>query len=234
MSETATRSKSAGELRVARRERRATRTSRRRAGRRRRRSRRARSLPHAGSPRQRQKTGRSETRSGRTIEPGWRAAEPRSRSSITSESTSRDMPCSWKSFSSDARLDPRLAARLRDEEDRPRRMALEQARERRPRLRAPLGRAPDDVRHRARAELGHPVGGLARTQPPQLALDVGDDAHGASSAGARSGRRGGSGRRPPSAPSCRSRSSGSSAGRAASRRGSRRRASTAPRPRPRA
>ena len=57
-------------------------------------------VSQAGSPRHRQKTGRSETSSGSTIEAGWRAAVPCRRSSITSESTSRERPCSWKSFSS--------------------------------------------------------------------------------------------------------------------------------------
>ena len=76
-----------------------------------------------------------------------------------------------------ARLDLRLAPRARDQEDRAGGMALEQAGEGRARLRAPLGRAPHDVRHRARAQVGHAVVGLARPQASQLALDVGDDAH---------------------------------------------------------
>ena len=79
-------------------------------------------------------------------------------------------------------------------------------------------RAPHDVRHRARAQVGRAVVVLARAQAPQLALDVGDDAHDPPSGGARSARRGGSDRPPQPAPRCRSRSSGSSAGHAARRR----------------
>ena len=76
-----------------------------------------------------------------------------------------------------ARDDLALAARLGDQEDRPRRVALGQARERHLRLRMPLRRAPDDVRHRARAELRHAVGLLEHAKLPELPFDVGDDAH---------------------------------------------------------
>ena len=83
------RSKRRARLRVGSRRAPATRSSRRRGGRTRRRSRASAWPSQSGSPRQRQNAGRSEMRSGSTIDAGCRAASPRSRSSITSESTSR-------------------------------------------------------------------------------------------------------------------------------------------------
>ena len=94
------------------------------------------------------------------------------------------------------------AAAAGDEEDRARRVALEQPGERRPRLRAPLRRAPDEVRHRARPQLGH-----RRRRPraprswPSLRSISATTPTPPPNAGARSGRRGGSGRPPSSAPS---------------------------------
>ena len=91
---------------------RATPTSRRRGGRRRRRSRRAATLPHAGSPRQRQNTGRSETSSGSTIDAGCcdrRAAQ--TDLDHLREDLAR-LPASSKSLSSARGLDPASPARL--------------------------------------------------------------------------------------------------------------------------
>ena len=189
-------------------------------------------LPHAGSPRQRQNTGRSETRSGSTTELGCCAAEPRSRSSITSESTSRDIPCSWKSFSSTrasiAVSPPRCGIR---------KIVRAGWRSSSP---ASVARACECQAggHQTMCVIvlvrssGIPsAASRARSRPSWRSMSA--TTLTGPSACARSGCRGGSGRRPPAAPRSRSRSSGSSAGHAASRRGSRRRASTAPRPRPR-
>ena len=83
----------------------------------------------------------------------------------------------WKSLSS---AGARSAARGRagDEEDRACRMPFAQPGQRRPRRRPPSGRAPDEVGHRARPQLGIPSSGLARTEPRKLAIDLADDAHG--------------------------------------------------------
>ena len=75
------------------------------------------------------------------------------------------------------RFDLGLATRLRDQEDRARGVALGEAGERPARLWQPLWGCPDDMGHRAGAELRYPVGCLPRTQPPQLTIDIGDDAH---------------------------------------------------------
>ena len=191
--------------------------------------------PQPGSPRQRQKTGRSEIEQrqhDRARDAGRRRRAAVARSPRRAPRARG--PAAAKSFSSARASIFASPPGLGNEEDRPGRMPLEQAGERRARLRQPLRRAPDDVGHRARAaarasrrppraHAAAPAGARCRRRRPSARP----------SAGARSGRRGGSGRPPPSAPRCRSRSSGSSAGRAARRRGSRRRASTAPRPRPR-
>ncbi len=75
------------------------------------------------------------------------------------------------------RADGRPPARLGHEEDRAGRMALGQPGERSARLREPLRRCPDDVRHRARAQVRRAVGLFPCSQEGQLALDLGDDAH---------------------------------------------------------
>ena len=165
--------------------------------------------------------------------PGWRAAEPRSRSSITSESTSRERPCSWKSFSS---------ARASISASRPvtgiRKIVRAGWRSSRP---ASVARAfgRHSGGHQTMCVIvlvrssGIPsAASRARSRPSWRSMSETTPTR-VPSGGARSARRGGSGRPPPSGPRCRSRSSGSSAGRAARRRGSRRRASIAPRPRPR-
>ena len=74
-------------------------------------------------------------------------------------------------------LDAAPPPRHGNEEDRARRVSLGQAGEDAFRPRQPLGRGPDDVRHRARAELGLAVHLLAAAVPRELPLHLGDDAH---------------------------------------------------------
>ncbi len=66
----------------------------------------------------------------------------------------------------------------RHEEDGARGMPLGEAGKHAPGAPDPLGRRPDDVRHRARAEVGHRVVVLPAAAPGELALDLGDDTHG--------------------------------------------------------
>ena len=75
------------------------------------------------------------------------------------------------------RLDAAAAAGERHEDDRPRGVTLRETREDALRRADPLGRRPDEVGHRARAELRNAVGLLAAALPRELPLDLGDDAH---------------------------------------------------------
>ena len=133
-------------------------------------------LSQFGSPRQRQNAGRSEMSSGRTTDAGCSAASPRSRNSITSDSTSRP-PGNSKSRIVASASTPLLPAGQRHEDDRARRVALGQAREDALGSLDPARRRPDDVRHGARPQLGHGVGLLEAALARQLPLDLRDDAH---------------------------------------------------------
>ena len=160
MSETAVRGNRCASSRVAARHRRATPTSRRRAGRRRRRSPRARGESQSGWPRQRQNAGRSEMSSGSTTDAGWFAASPRSRSSITSESTSRP-PGSSKSRIVASASTRAPAAGERHEDDRARRVPLGETREHALRARRPTRAAP------RRGGSSCSSGAPARRRPPR-------------------------------------------------------------------
>ena len=182
--------------------------------------------PHGGSPRQRQKVGRSVIRSGDTIEPGTRARAPPSRSSITSEQTSRCEPGIGKHLNSTSTL---IESALRG-----------------------FGRSrivregwsssgPASVRRAAAAQRGGaqatcvitlvrvPSACCRRSSARRFSTWATTPGI---SAAARNGRRGGSARRRRPDPRSQPGSWGSSAGRAAMRPPSRRRAPTARPPRP--
>ena len=76
----------------------------------------------------------------------------------------------------DPRLHPCGSARPGHEHDRPGGMPLLEPHEHPVRLGEPLRRRPDDVRHRARTELGHRVVLLPAACLDEPALDVVDDA----------------------------------------------------------
>ena len=67
-------------------------------------------------------------------------------------------------------------SRLGEEQDRPRRMALLEARERPARGSRPLRRRPRDVGHHARPQIRRAVGALQPAQLFELPLDIRDDA----------------------------------------------------------
>ena len=91
----------------------------------------------------------------------------RGRSSITSAKTSRRHPDHGVFFSRRASRTCGLPRRgSRYEEDRPRRMALLEPRDDCPRLGQPARRRPDEVRHRARPQVGAVVLELRRTAAP--------------------------------------------------------------------
>ena len=185
-------------------------------------------LSQSGRPRHRQNAGRSEMRSGRTIDAGCRAASPLILISITSDSTSRPPSIPKLRTLASASISflrpgsgTRKIVRAGWRSSRPTRTRFALASHgcgaqtmwvivlvRR------SGTSSASWRHRCLASLRS----ISATTPI--------------SASATSGRRGGGARRPPTAPSSRPRSSGTTDGRAPRRRPSRRRASTAPRPRP--
>ena len=123
---------------------------------------------HSGSPRQRQKTGRSEISSGSTIDAGCSiavAAEAdldhlRVRLSRAVDLRPRGVR--------PTRVMPRRTPRLRHEEDRPRRVPVVQAGQSRRGLRQPRRRSPDEVRHRARPQNRRVVSRLLLAEPRQL------------------------------------------------------------------
>ena len=127
----------------------------------------------SGPPRQRQNTGRSEIRSGSTIEAGAVARLPRSVSSITSPQTARSP--TGKQRIETLRVETVVLIGLRHEQQRPRRVALGHPGERLLRCALPLGRRPRDVRHHRCAEVR--LRAFLRrlgAQPRQLALDLRD------------------------------------------------------------
>ena len=211
---------------------RATPRSRRRAGRRRRRGRRA---PARASPAARA-SGRTPAgpRSGGAARS--RPGGGRHRRSAGARSPPRGPRARRRSRSLDggARVDSVRRPGTGTSRIVLRGVALGEAREDASHAGEPTGRCPDDVRHRARAEVRLAVRLLAAPRPRQLPLDLRDDAHGCLVP-------------PPGAAvameqlvglagphDCRPRSWGTSGGRGSRRRRSRPRASTAPRPRPRA
>ena len=129
--------------------------------------------PKGSGPRQRRKTGRSETSSGMTTLAGAAARAPQRRSEITSEQTSRCWPPRTKQRKSTSPSSTSRIVRPREEQDRARRVALGEAGERPGRLLDPALRHPGDVRHhrgahaRRRARLGRGV-----PQLRQLALEL--------------------------------------------------------------
>ena len=185
-------------------------------------------FPHGGSPRQRQNVGRSEIRSGCTIDAGAWARLPPSRSSITSEQTSCETPGIAKHCIVTATSTP--SRPLGSGKSRIVRDGWRSSR-------------PASVRRAAAAHFGGAHAMWVITLVRRSGVPSAPSSWRSSSscrstsettlnAASSSARRGGSARRRCAGPRFRPRSSGSSVGRAATRRRSSRRAPTARPPRP--
>ena len=176
---------------------------------------------------ERRQVGDQERRDDRAGDAG---ALPPSRSSITSEQTSRARPGDREALQRRRRRRSRPPCGRRGRAGSCATGAAPRARRASGGRQQPTAAAPRR-RGSSRSSASPSARALPRSSARRFST-CGDDA--GISAAASCGRRGGSARRRPPGPSCPPRSSGSSGGRASRRRRSRRRAPTARRPRPRA